>query len=69
MRVHRYKKGRFWAVTDEHDELVCVCVYRKGAVNVAERLRALEPCGANGKGIPAAASDRTARTTVSSGSR
>jgi hypothetical protein len=39
MKVSRYRKTRFWAVTDAHGTLICVCVYRKGAVSVARRLR------------------------------
>jgi hypothetical protein len=34
--------GRFWAVYDADGALVCVAVYRKGAVEVARRLRLLE---------------------------
>ncbi len=30
--------GRFWAVYDGEDELVCVCVYKKGALEVVDRL-------------------------------
>lgn len=36
MTVRRYK--RFWAVYDAIGELVCVCVYRKGATEVVRRL-------------------------------
>ena len=38
--VRRY--GRFWAVYDADGALVCVAVYKKGAVEVARRLRLLE---------------------------
>jgi hypothetical protein len=37
MRIVRY--GRFWAVYDLADVLVCVCVYRKGALEVVRRLQ------------------------------
>jgi hypothetical protein len=33
--------GRFWAVYDDQ-ELVCVCVYRRGALEVIRRLE-LQP--------------------------
>ena len=36
MRIERYK--RFWAVRDEAGELICLCVYRKGAAEVVRRL-------------------------------
>ena len=32
------KYGRFWAVYDDAGELVCVTVYKKGAVEVIRRL-------------------------------
>jgi len=38
LRVERYKQGRHWAVIDAQDQLVCLCVYRKGACEVARRL-------------------------------
>ena len=36
--VAKYGHGRFWAVKDRQGELVCVCVYKRGAVEVARRL-------------------------------
>ncbi|HOW68822.1 MAG TPA: hypothetical protein P5186_29380 [Candidatus Paceibacterota bacterium] len=36
--VTRYGQGRFWAVRDTTGELVCVCVYKRGAVEVIRRL-------------------------------
>jgi hypothetical protein len=36
MRIEKYS-DRYWAVYDE-DVLVCVCVYKKGAVEVVKRL-------------------------------
>jgi hypothetical protein len=39
--VERY--ARFWAVRDRDGELVCVCVYRRGAREVVRRLSASEP--------------------------
>jgi hypothetical protein len=41
MRISRY--GRFWAVYDRADVLVCVCVYRKGALEVVRRLQGAQP--------------------------
>jgi hypothetical protein len=37
MTIRRY--GRFWAVYDAKNSLICVCVYRKGAEEVLRRLR------------------------------
>jgi len=33
--------GRYWALYDDAGELVCVCVYRKGAAEVLRRLQQL----------------------------
>jgi hypothetical protein len=41
-RVERYGTTRFFAVYDATNALVCVCVYRKGAQEVARRLQALD---------------------------
>ena len=38
LRVERYKQGRHWAVIDAQDQLICLCVYRKGACEVVRRL-------------------------------
>jgi hypothetical protein len=40
--VERYGKTRFFAVRDAADALVCVCVYKRGAEEVAQRLQALD---------------------------
>lgn len=32
------KWGRFWAVTDAAGVLVCLCVYKRGALEVVRRL-------------------------------
>ena len=37
MRIERYGKTRFWAVYDGAT-LVCVCVYKRGALEVLRRL-------------------------------
>ena len=42
MKVSRYKK-RFWAVYAPGEELICVCLYKKGAENVARLLQASSP--------------------------
>jgi hypothetical protein len=31
--------GRYWAVYDRRDVLICVCVYKKGAREVVRRLQ------------------------------
>ena len=41
MRIERYKKTRYWAVLDPDGSLVCLCVYRKGALEVMRRLQRL----------------------------
>ncbi len=38
MSIQRYKSGRYWAVYDEHGEMICLCVYKKGALEVVRRL-------------------------------
>ncbi len=38
--VSKYGHTRFWAVRDSVGELVCICVYKRGAVEVARRLQA-----------------------------
>ena len=38
MTLSRYKQSRFWAVCDETGQLVCLCVYKKGAEEVIRRL-------------------------------
>lgn len=37
MRITKHGR-RFWAVYDETDALVCLCVYKKGALEVVRRL-------------------------------
>jgi len=37
MSIRKYG-GRYWAVNDAAGELVCVCLYKKGAVEVVRRL-------------------------------
>jgi len=40
MSVCKYKNSRNFAVYDDQGNLVCVCVYKKGAEEVARRLNA-----------------------------
>ena len=40
MTIRKYG-GRYWALYDDGGELVCVCVYRKGATEVLRRLQQL----------------------------
>jgi hypothetical protein len=42
MRIERYRNTRYWAVVEANGTLVCLCVYRKGAAEVVERLQALD---------------------------
>jgi hypothetical protein len=37
------KYGRYWALYDNTDELVCVCLYKKGAAEVLRRLQRPTP--------------------------
>jgi hypothetical protein len=39
MTIRKY--GRYWALYDDADELVCVCLYKKGAAEVLRRLQQL----------------------------
>jgi len=41
MRIERYRNTRYWAILDEDGTLVCLCVYRKGALEVVRRLQRL----------------------------
>jgi hypothetical protein len=38
INVSRHKHTRFWAVRSADGELICVCVYKRGALEVARRL-------------------------------
>ena len=42
MRIEKYGNTCYWAVVDTMGTLVCLCVYRKGAVEVIRWLQALE---------------------------
>lgn len=44
MRVVRYGKSRHWAVYDDKNTLVCICLYKKGAQEVVRRLTAQVRC-------------------------
>ena len=39
MTIRKY--GRYWALYDDAGELVCICLYKKGAVEVLRRLQQL----------------------------
>ncbi len=41
--VTKHGQSRFWAVHDPAGELVCVCVYKRGAVEVIRRLESAPP--------------------------
>jgi hypothetical protein len=38
MRFERYGNTRYWAVLDTDGSLVCLCVYKRGALEVLRRL-------------------------------
>jgi len=38
VRYEKVKDTRNWAVYDEENELVCLCVYKRGAEEVVRRL-------------------------------
>ena len=40
MSIRKY--GRYWQVVDADGALVCITVYRKGAIEVVRRLQALD---------------------------
>jgi len=40
MKIEKY--GKFWAVYDQEKNLVCVTVYKKGAIEVIRRLMIVE---------------------------
>jgi hypothetical protein len=42
MRVERYGNSRYWAVLDTDGSLVCLCVYKRGALEVLRRLQAVK---------------------------
>jgi len=37
MKIRKY--GRYWALYDDAGELVCICLYKKGAAEVLRRLQ------------------------------
>jgi hypothetical protein len=40
MHIERYRNGRFFGLYDDAGILICVCLYRKGAEAVMQRLQA-----------------------------
>jgi hypothetical protein len=36
--IAKHGRSRFWAVRDGAGDLICVCVYKRGALEVARRL-------------------------------
>jgi hypothetical protein len=53
LTVSRYKAGRFWAVREAGGTLVCVCVYRRGAREVARRLTGATASAGDNQEAPA----------------
>ena len=48
MKIKKY--GRYFAVFDAQDALVCLCVYRKGACEVVRRLEKSNAASQKGLG-------------------
>ena len=42
MRIARYGNTRYWAVRDRDGSLICLCVYKRGALEVLRRLQVQE---------------------------
>jgi hypothetical protein len=42
MRIEKYGNTRYWAVVDITGQLVCLCIYRKGATEVVRRFQTLD---------------------------
>ena len=42
MRIARYGKSRYWVVYASDGALICVCVYKRGAMEVLRRLQAVQ---------------------------
>ena len=42
MRIARYGKTRYWAVYASDGALICVCLYKRGALEVLRRLQTKE---------------------------
>ena len=34
MRYERYKASRYWAVYSDSNQLICICVYKRGAIEM-----------------------------------
>jgi hypothetical protein len=41
--ISKHGRSRYWAVRDLAGELVCLCVYKRGAIEVAQKLTAGRP--------------------------
>jgi hypothetical protein len=41
--ISKHGRSRFWAVHDPAGVMVCVCVYKQGAIEVVQRLMAKRP--------------------------
>jgi hypothetical protein len=46
MHIARYGNTRYWAVWDSDGSLICLCVYKRGALEVLRGLQAREKEGA-----------------------
>ena len=47
MTIEKWEGSRHWAVFDEAGDLICLCVYKKGAVELVRRLLLLQSTAAN----------------------
>ena len=43
--IAKHGRSRFWAVRDGDGDLICVCVYKRGAIEVARRLASAHVSG------------------------
>ena len=48
MRITKYK-STYWAIYDENEELICVTVYKKGALEVVRRLTQITTSNSHNK--------------------
>ena len=61
MHIEKYGKTRYWALRDTTGELVCLCVYRKGAEAVMRRLQTLDKKVQQGQKMSHAREDRSSK--------
>ena len=42
MRYERYKGGPYWALYDEDNQMISVCVYKRGVIEIMKRILRLQ---------------------------